>query len=204
MKWIVAMVAVLAVPALAFGGASMTLTEHGTSATAISVAKGGSVVIDLQVDFDDTLGCGGFNLALREAAGTIFDITARNMPLGNFMPVDSDGTILPVDVDTTTIYNLGGIHDIKYGAWAWTGSDQVFLELTLSVPANAPLGMYTINLGAANPVLPFLISVKDHTGLADQTPLTTAGIDIFVGLPEPASMLLLAGALPFLRRRRSA
>jgi len=206
MKWIMAMVAVLALPGLAFGAASMTLTEHGGSATTAEIGtSAGTIVIDLQVDFDDTLGCAAFSLALRESPGTVFDITGRAAagPLvGNFTPTTADATLLPVSVDTTTVNELGGIH--SSGAWAYTGSDQVFLELTLSYPAGLTLGnKYTVYPGPTNPALPFLISVKDNTGLANQTPLTTAGIEITV-VPEPASILLLVGALPFLRRRRSA
>ena len=203
MKCIMAMVAVLALPALAFGAASMSLTAHGSSATTVSVVKGNSVVIDLQIDFDDTLGCEGFNLALREATGGVFDITARSMPLGHFGPLVDDETLFPYDVaDDNVLGNLGGDHK-DAGHWAYTGSDQVFLELTLLADASATETTYTVMPGRFNKFVAASVSVKDNTGLVDQTPLGLNGIDICV-TPEPASMLLLVGALPFLRRRRSA
>ena len=205
MKWIMAMVAVLALPGLAFGAASMTLTEHGGSATTAEIGTlAGTIVIDLNVDFDDTLGCDGFNLALRETTGTVFEVTARSSPLTDFSPMTADGTLLDYAVeDIFSMGNLGGERS-SAGTWAHTGSDQVFLELTLSYPAGLTLGnTYTINPGRTNKVIATTVSVKDNTGLVDQTPLGLNGIDITV-VPEPASMLLMVGALPFLRRRRSA
>ena len=201
MKWIMAMVAVLALPALAFGAASITLTEHGGTGTSISVAQGGSVWIDVQIDFDDTAGCGGFNFGLREATGGIFDITDRNMPLGSFNAISPPPDMPWAVANAFNATNVGGAHTVS--AWAHTGSDQVFLELEITAGAAATLATYTVDPGRTISAVPTSVSVYQSDGLTQDTPLTLAGIDITV-TPEPASMLLLAGALPFLRRRRSA
>jgi len=177
MKSVMTIGAVLAISALAFGGASITLTQHESSATAISVAPGASFAIDVRIDQDDAEGCGAFNFALRCATSGIFKVTARGRLLSDFLSASDDSAILPASVNESTNYNLGGLHSSSY----WPASDfpQVVMELTMTADASATPGVYTVYPGTAIWGLP-VISVKDDKGMDNQTPLTIGVLTLTV------------------------
>lgn len=72
------------------------------------------------------------------------------------------------------------------------GPDALLGTFQITVPAGTPLGDYTIALA-------------DPGGSTNITPAPTSGYELVAGtisvIPEPASVLMLIGALPFLRRR---
>jgi hypothetical protein len=96
--------------------------------------------------------------------------------------------------------NFGGLHDAYY--WFASSFPRRLALITLESdgdagPNTAP-GVYTISIGDAGGGIG-IYEAGSHT---NQDP--TLGTFEVTITPEPASILLLVGALPFLRRRRSA
>lgn len=204
MKWIMAMGAVLAIPALAYGAASFTLTAGGSGtagATAVTVDPGDSFGIDLGIVQGDANGTAGFGGALQASANDQFYITGRSWHIAYADANTTDTTLLNdtnkwlVD-DAHPGQNIGAIND-ETGYWPAGDFPQV-VE-TFTIQTNSDPGVYTITIGDAGGG----ILISDGLGEDEQTPLTIGSYQVTI-TPEPASMLLLAGALPFLRRRRSA
>ena len=92
--------------------------------------------------------------------------------------------------------NLGGTY--AYSGSGWTPSPVLTQTVTLKYAPTVPGGSYTLSLGS--PGFAGMIVLDQDSEIAD---MGSAPV-FYLNIPEPASMLLLAGALPFLRRRRSA
>ena len=213
MKWIMAMGAVLAIPVLAFGAASYTLTNGGSGmagATAITVCKltDPSFSIDLGITQGDANGVSGFDGAMQASSNNVFYMTARTWLLASDVDENTGPATLTNDTNKwleTSPHpgqNIGCIHKADLnpmGYWPAGDWPQVAERMTFSVDSNAPNATYTITVGDAGGG----VAIYDGMGDYEQTPLTIGTYEVTV-IPEPASMLLLAGLLPFLRRRRSA
>jgi hypothetical protein len=206
MKWMMAVGAVLAVPALAFGAASYTLTAggSGTDGTAtITVCKltDPCFSVDLGIDQDDAIGCALFGGALAASANDTFYVTGRTMNVDDayLATVNNKWTNNNNKWLETTPHsgqNFGAIKNVYY----WPASDfpKVVETIDLCVDPDAPNGNYTISIGDPGGG----IYIGDYTGENEQTPLDSSATVTVHVIPEPASLLLLAGVLPFLRRRR--
>ena len=211
MKWIMAMGAVLAIPALAFGAASYTLTAGGSGmggATAVTIDPGDSFSIDLGIIQGDDNGVSAFDAAMQASANSVFFMTARSWVLSS----DVDENVGPATLTNeankwfqTTPHsgqNVGAIHKADVdpnGYWPAADFPQVVETITVGTLGTVSGGIYTITLGDAGGG----IAIYDGMGDYEQLPLTIGEYQVTI-TPEPASMLLLAGAVPFLRRRRSA
>jgi hypothetical protein len=210
MKWIMAMGAVLAIPALAFGAASYTLTAGGSGmdgATTITVCKltDPCFSIDLGISQSDVNGVAGFDGALEASSNDVFYASARSWVV---LEVD-ENTVTSVLLNDTNKWletsahpgqNVGAINNgATIGYWPADDFPQVMETITICVDPDAKNGTYTITVGDAGGG----VAIYDGMGDYEQTPLTIGSYEVVV-IPEPASMLLLAGLLPFLRRRRSA
>ena len=204
MKWIMAMGAVLAIPALAYGAASFTLTAGGSGtagATAVTIDPGDSFSIDLGITQEDAYGVAGFGGALQASANGQFYITGRSWLVSNA----DENTATSVLLNDTNKWladdpfpgqNVGAIEEVT---GYWPAGDFPQVMETFIIQTNSDPGVYTITIGDAGGG----ILIADGMGEVEQTPLTIGSYQVTI-TPEPASMLLLAGALPFLRRRRSA
>lgn len=195
MKWIMAIAAVLAIPALAFGAASFTITSGGSSA--ITIAPGASFVVDIGISHD-FVGVSGMDMALISSSSGIFSSTARTYAITQLQKsVPSDLVIFnttnaPMLTSGLNGQNLGGTHSTNY----WAGSPLDVVDVTVQEVGGIP-GTYNITLGPAGTAWTVLDQYYSIV-------VPTAGTLSVTVVPEPASMLLLIGALPFLRRRRSA
>ena len=208
MKWVMTVGAVLAIPALAFGAASFTLTAGGTGVngtTSITVCKltAPAFSIDLGIVQDDTLGASLFGGALAASANDTFYVTGRSFNINNRQLATTTKVWINADnkwleTDAHPGQNFGVMHDTYY--WMASTFPRVMETMNLQVSATAPNATYIISISNPNGG----IYIGDHTAEAHQLPLdSSATVEVTV-IPEPASMLLLAGLLPFLRRRRSA
>ena len=208
MKWMMAMGAVLAMPALAFGAASFTLTGGGTGiegTTAITVCKltDPCFSIDLGVISGDPLGVALFGGALAASANDTFYVTGRSFNINN----RTLATTTKVWINDTNKWlettphpgqNFGVMHDVYY--WMASTFPRVMETMDICVAPDAPNATYIISLGDPGGG----IYIGDSSGDGQQLPLDYSATFAVTVVPEPASMLLLAGVLPLLRRRRSA
>ena len=201
MKWFMGIAAVLTLPALAFGNASFTLTSGGNSA--ITIDPNDSFVVDVAIVMDGTTttNCQGFDMALIVTDGNdLFKQTSQSIAIKYFGPTSDDKSLFTVNplLKTAALagQNLGGTY--TYSAYpGWSASPLAITAVTVQAQASAVAGTYTVSLdgpGAAS------LNILDQTGaFAVVGAAPTLSVTI---TPEPASMLLLVGALPFLRRRR--
>ena len=208
MKWIMAIGAVLAIPALAFGAASYTLTAGGSGmsgATAVTIDPGDSFSIDLGITQEGT-GVAAFDGALTASSNSTFYVTGRTWFLEG--GANGENVYTPNWVNDTNKWletsahagqNFGSVKPGSYAYWAASVFPSVTQTIDLDSSAIAEAGTYTISMGSAGGG----IQIYDSDGVAKQETLTLGSYQVTI-TPEPASMLLLAGALPFLRRRRSA
>ena len=187
MKYVMVIVALLAVPAIAFAGTANTLDLLSGGSASVSVAQGGTLTVDAILDL--SVPAAGYQFQLQASATGAFDVTADVASTVIFVGGMPLGTAVG-GLDTTSgITGVMGFVDQPAASFPAT-----IRTFTIVVDAAAPVGMYTIS--------PVGVVVAD--ALAMSVPLTSiTGLAVNV-TPEPATMLLLAGALPFLRRRRMA
>ena len=201
MKWFMAIGAVLVLPALAFGGASYTLTSGGSSAITIDTKVSSTFTVDIGITHDYTEGVGGFNCALNASVSDVFSQTGRTVHLSDWDANTLDGKLFTGNplIKTAALagQDLGGIC-VAYPSYVWSGSPLATQTVNMSTTASP--GVYTLSLGS-----PGLAGLNVFMGAegteADVGAAPTLEVTV---IPEPASMLLLVGALPFLRRRRSS
>ena len=208
MKWIMVMGAVLALSPVAFGAAHFSLATAGGSATAISVLPGTTISVDLNVVADDTIA--SFSAFLNASATGVIDGSTRTWksPPGDAF-FESGADDLGGGLDTLSL-DIGGVSNTS-ADWASSCTIETF---SLIVDAGAENQTLTITV-AEDPTLSAYVEYSpgstegefgdgyEYGTVMGGTELTFGSYEVNI-IPEPASMLLLAGALPFLRRRRSA
>ena len=203
MKWIMAMAAVLALPALALGAASFSLEVGGETAIEICKTTDPAFTIDLFVDQDDANGTAGFGGALEASTNGVFYVTSKIFQLKGPKYLLTTGPVFKNDTNkwlSPMTKNFGFMSESANGYFNAGQFPAKAVTMGAKVPADAPNGTYTISIGDPGGG----IMISNYDGSGDQTPMdSTATLQVTV-VPEPASMLLLVGALPFLRRRRSA
>ena len=200
MKWIVVMGAVLALSPVAFGAASFTLTESGTTATAVYAEAGDTISIDLHMTAESSVDAIG--LALEASTTGIFDVSARTWASGLGVPIDQPTFLSDPGLDTKT-NNAGAASQTGF---PFPAGPSVLETIDLDIDTGADDGVYIISI--ADPGGGLYVQYVD-TGAGENNDGYDYGEGLILGtfevtIPEPASMLLLVGALPFLRRRRSA
>ena len=202
MKWFMAIAVVLTVPVMAYGAATFTLTSGGSAA--ITVDPGVAFPVELGITHDFSTGVPGFDVGPTASTDDVFKMISRTVGLAYWNPNSLDKTIFTNNPDLKTAalsgQNLGGTYN--YPGYYWTA--EPLATQTIQMSGDTP-GVHTLSLGQAGAA-----NVVIQEALPGQTPASQNG---FTGpmptltvtiTPEPASMLLLVGALPFLRRRRSA
>ena len=203
MKWIMAMAAVMAVPAMALGAASFSLSVGGATAIEVNPADDpATFALDLFIDQDDANGTAGFGGALEASTNGVFYVTSKAMQLDGPFFLLTLGPVFKNDTNkwlSPRTANFGAMSSSANGYWNAGQFPGKAVTIGMAVPAGAPNGVYTISIGDPGGG----IYISNYDGEGSQTPLTTSSLQVTV-VPEPASMLLLVGALPFLRRRRSA
>jgi len=178
MKKYVAVIALLALPALAMAqGNTLSLLVGGQGS--VTAQPGDTLTVDVVVNLDTLLA--GYDAWATASTSGIFDITSetRYAPWNWFTSGSAVGGL-----DTTSPTSTG------LAAMGQEVASGTILTWDVVVDSAAPNGTYTITPGA---------NLSDPNFGA----IAYTAVPLTVVIPEPATMLLLAGALPFLRRRRA-
>jgi len=220
MKWnLIALVALLAAPALSLG-ASISLYAGGTTDTTIEVLPGGSFTVDVVIDMGSkgTAGLDGFDGQLRSSAqdgaltwdpdstawnGVGTTAATRRGPKNDtskfLLTTGASPVTIPV-AGTPTVGSAGT--DAAIGVLA--GSKAPYKAADLP---GGWIEQITINVDPAAANYPYTLSLEGAYiqwaaaaggNAEDITPLTKITIP-----PEPASLILLALGGLFLRRRHA-
>ena len=204
MKWMMAIGAVLAMPALVFGyvgTANFTLESSGN--TSITIDPGDPFSLDIAIDWSGAENIYGDDAALTASTSNVFMMTSRTHGSGvsgNITANRTDAVILSdankwLKTAADATQDLGG----EFQSTEWTQNPLQYSTIGIdSADAIAP-GVYTITMGS-----PGLAGLNVLEGVGLEFMDTSSDTFTVTVTPEPASMLLLVGALPFLRRRRSA
>jgi len=203
MKKLIVLIAMMALPSVAFASASLDLQEGGDNA--VSVAPGGTFTLDVYLDANEGwLTMGGI---LDASANNTFQLAATGdwAPNAAVVPGVAPNTGSATFTPGSSFYfgdydyydgTLGFYPDIGFqkttvgdypsnGFWPKT-----VLSILVTVAGDAEPGEYTMSLESRD----FFNSASGY--------IAGGGNDLAITItPEPATMLLLAGALPFLRRR---
>ena len=209
MKKLIALVLILALPTMAFGAAGYSVIQNGGGA-ALAILQGSqdTVVLDVILTQNQEAGW-GFGGALVGPGALTITSRAYGAPTNalNWLPNNPDATILGSTlaslVDFGSVQTAAG-NDLLVGA-------TTVVTLTLSGTASLAAGVYPIVVGDSLDLPPSGGGGVDNNrgwwapaslgGMAQSTDATTAFTLTVLPIPEPATMLLLALALPFLRRR---
>jgi len=188
-KVLLAVVALLAIPAFTYAAASMTLSGSGIPAGGLDA--NGSFTLTLGLSTDVALDGLQWQLMVDNkahdslfagAVGTLGDWFTNGFASGDLtsaMGTGTDGSLAGQNPEFA-FKNSGT-------AAARTGS---LLSYTITA-LNAPAGTYEFGL------------VADQTMLSSGAPISPLGSFRVQVIPEPASVLLLLAAVPFLRRRHA-
>ena len=205
MKWIMVMGAVLALSPVAFGAASFSLTESGGSATAVNAQAGTTISLDFSMTAASTVKT--VSLGLLSSGTGIFEVSARDWDSALGTPDDDPAFEDPGALDSPTA-DVGGLRDAT--PLPFPAGPSVLSTFDLDIDSGATLNQtYTITMVGPGSAGSIYVNYEDGTsgdsggGYDYGTNVTLGSYEVTI-VPEPASMLLLAGALPFLRRRRSA
>lgn len=210
MKKLVTLLMVLALPSVAFGAASLSLLSGGVNE--ITVDPGQIFNLEVRVWADTTFNTLGAKL-VASSNGAFSVVSAGDDNFGanfpsstsanffnedNFLPPDDGGYLtFPVLLGTADTYVSPMIPDVGFSRTGTTNISFSTARTVLSIPVTVVGGAGTTVI-LSNPNADF-VRVQDGqpVGLDNVTKdVLTVHIT-----PEPATMLLLAGALPFLRRR---
>jgi MYXO-CTERM domain-containing protein len=189
MRKLVLALAILALPGLAMAQPNLDATQGGL--TAISVPIGAPITVDVDLGAATTVNSGlQYNLTVDAGASdALFTVqSVTDMSPGTVLPVGGfvAGTLVaPINLGASNPTAEGYFNIAPYGPG---------LPIAQWVLTCAAVGVYTIQ--ADTPM--------NASNGADGIPWTTGmGKALVVTVtPEPATALLLLGALPFLRRRR--
>lgn len=210
MKKTMFLVALLAIPALAFAGtATMSLKlSDGSYAKSVDVATLPatiSVLWGLDSYAGAPNGIANVDAYMTASASNVFKVTARSFgtpfSAGFFAAATNPTLFVNLAPDSANIGALatggsgplGNYLSPDDQATPWTLN-----TLTIQVLAGTPVGSYTLQLKPG-----YFAGTTDATGEVPEQ-LTTGQADGPITItvtPEPATMLLLTLALPFLRRR---
>jgi len=212
MKWFMAIAAVLTVPALAFAGASFTLTGNVGTSTGVTTltidelnAAGGVMSVDLGIS--TSVGCAGFDVALGTDTDDVFQMTGRTVHLSYWSESKSDKSLFTTNklLKASPIgdQNLGGTYSYPGGSWPgyYGTSPADAMTVDLKMVGTITSFPYAISIAGAGVTG---LTILDNSSPVQDIYDSSVPLAQVVITPEPASMLLLIGALPFLRRRRSA
>lgn len=214
MKKLIAIVLLLALPAMAYGAATISLLSGGSASKDIDVANlPTTMTLDIVVNFSTS---DNYSIDGGLSGSNLITITARswNAVITN---VDNPWKKQRTDAQFLT-HNLS--ENLDFGAEQQNGSpgdigSQYFLgsgastlvTLTLSLPGTLVKGAsYPIGIVDGKPFGEFngtgyWAAFESGGGTGNPTDWDTINGFTLNITPEPATMLLLAGALPFLRRR---
>jgi hypothetical protein len=202
---------------VAFGAANADLKVGGSSS--ISLYPGDSFDLQLYVDPDGSTALNDNWASVAEmkiqcSASDVLDITGPATFLGNVKAYNTPiwkkkvadfALEIPIgDVDTVSTAPIGAPTDegqqIPYGPYtfSYVYSRVLLATINCKVDENAPENQ-TFDITPTG-IYFYVNDVVNGTG--QTIPGVSSGGVTLTVLPEPASMLLLLGAIPFLRRRR--
>lgn len=199
MRKLISLVLILAMPAMAFGATGYAVQVGGAASAEYEV---GSVPDSLAMDIIlslDAAGDGtfGFFGALSGPANATVSRTLK-------APVTTWGFIINNDAayngkPLSELWDFGAIETAGTMVLLGAGANDL---MTLTVSGLAGLGEGTYNFSVVSSSDQMAGAAWSNTG----EPILVDAVVPFVlkvvqPIPEPATMLLLAGALPFLRRR---
>jgi len=219
MKKLAAIVIMLALPAtvlaipteiyLESGGLESLSYEYGSAPTTMDM----DITVDLGYNLIGQID-GALYMDSQDTAISITGITYAS-PFSTYAFASGAPVVSTIDQhkDFGRVYGGGG-SEVR----ANSGADQLFATMTLSGIDTLPVGTYVISVGQATESAGWW---DDHTGDYGNGPFWSADYSQGVPVenpggpvpfdsnhaftltitPEPATMLLLVGALPFLRRR---
>jgi len=236
MKRLIAIVLLLALPAVAVAADSVSLLVGGSNS--ITVTRGQLITMDVSVV--GTTAFYSLDSQITASADDIFSVQASWNPqkfgsgteedpyvggidngwtwlvtqIGtstaggvvpywfdepSFDPANEEPLPLPVQLGTQSFYdnisvypNAGFYRASTAANFPTTGWARNMLEIPVTVALDAANGIYTLSPGSK------------FTNIGGINLTGTSGNDLTIDIvPEPATMLLLAGVVPFLRRRRA-
>ena len=201
MKKLVGILVILALPAMAYAEASTWLSSSGSASKSIDVAAlPTTMTLDVMVSWTTT---DNFSVSGGVDGPAVITIGARaygapfNLWVANTADAQYLGTTLAQEMDYGALPNAGV-------QLAGSGT-QKFVTLTLNIPVMAK-GAYPMWISDGMPYgqftgTGFWAAMESGGGTGDPAEWDhVTGFTLNI-TPEPATMLLLAGALPFLRRR---
>lgn len=203
MKKLIALVLILALPSFAFGAGAYSVVETGGTAAA-SIAPGtASLSLDIVLTVDEAnIGFGG---ALEGPAGvTIVSRTmAAPVSAAEWLQNSTDAQL--VGSSLSAKWDFGAVDTVSQSF----GPGAVKLVTLVVNPSLLAPGVYQLRVGDSTNLPPSLGGATDNnTGWYAPASLFGLPVTADAGAaftltvtPEPVTMLLLAGALPFLRRR---
>jgi hypothetical protein len=197
MKKLIAIVLLLAIPAIAYGQTSISLLNGGNASLDVAVTDlPTTMTLDVVVvltDTDNSAVSGGLD-------GTSL-ITVSAISLGSpqsaWSRFDAYNATNIVGSDLSQNYDFGavtsGTNVLGSGTTTWA-TITLNLPDTLVAGESYPIGLVVSKPGGS------MLSWASKTSLDEMPYDAENGFTLNI-TPEPATMLLLAGALPFLRRR---
>lgn len=205
-----AILALLVLPAVAFAGgnATLSLVANGTTTWAKSSTPGtlGTVTVTIKLTGYDVADYGISNLSgfLDVSQGGIFATSARSFGspfTGSDFPGATNLTEAIAGLQSTKNWGVAATSEAGSGLNGYyvapTDGDLPWTieTFTVKIPITA-VGSWTMALSTNS-----YVARSDANGLADKMSTTVSAPLNFTVTPEPATMLLLAAAVPFLRRR---
>jgi len=203
-----AILALLVLPAVAFAGGNATLALVANGPTTWAIGGTGSVTVTVKLTGYDVANNGISNVSgyLDVSAGNIFATSARTFG-APFVVANGDTA-----GSATLTETIAGLQSTKNwgiaatsGLGASTGGYYMaptdgalpwaIETFTVKIPTTAA-GSWTMALSTNS-----YVARGDASDLAEKMSTTVSAPITFTVTPEPATMLLLAAAVPFLRRR---
>ena len=218
MRKFVLLLAILALPGLAFGQPPVVyMSAEVAGSNTVDMQAPGPIVIDVFINVTNAAGGPDgwqYNLSVDGGANDHVLTTDPNPDIvwgifqpGLFMvtPAEYIGVGQNKNIWDLTNTTLAGCNAVGAEVWQMAaGSLPVgkFLLGQYGMSFNGPVGTYVIDLNSNN--YGWGSGVVTYNSGANNTTMVPPGdgSDLLTITPEPASILLLLGALPFLRRRR--
>jgi hypothetical protein len=216
MRKLVLLLAILALPGLALGQPQLDVGVGGAPGAVVAVPPLGPIVIDVLLTSGIPLDGAQYSLSAELVIGGVPMGPGSGDPLVMYDPVTPwiNGTLFTgVGLDYVMLIGTGAGNGATMAMMNMSGPEMYFKGSGSIAPQPVPalLAQYVIHVAPLAPGDRLLITAgADPMGMFGNGYIINGGAGggpwhpgvPLVITPEPASILLLLGALPFLRRRR--